>query len=394
MNDHQNRIQLIDIIRGFALFGILLVNMQSFYSPEFIEMYYGKTKTYYGLELILALFFQLFIQMKFYPIFSFLFGVGFYFYYNKTNGINLFIRRLLILLMFGLFHLVFIWYGDILHLYALTGLFLIFFHKLSNRSIIYWAFFFIVLYHVLLGASIFYIPNEAQFNKHLFENIVLEYTSVYMEASYPEWLLYRLKIEILPILLQIPFAMIPVLGMFLLGLYTGKKQLYVHNENNDFQIKRIWTWSFIFSIPFLVVNGIILTSTFSLGLSAEGLSQFLTSISGIIMSILYMSSFYFLTKKTRALFLFRFIGKMALTNYLLQSIICISFYRFFHLYGEIGLLQGTLFSFILFSGQLLFSYYWLIYFHHGPFEWLWRCFTYGKLVPFKRKPDNNRLINE
>ncbi|MGM7724622.1 DUF418 domain-containing protein [Metabacillus sp. Hm71] len=394
MKDQQNRIILIDIIRGFSLLGILLVNMRSFYSPEFIEMYYGKPVTYQGLEYFFSLFFQLFIHMKFYPIFSFLFGLGFYFFLKKTNGMNLFIKRLLVLLMFGLFHLVFIWYGDILHLYALAGLLLIFFRKLSNRYILYWAFFFISLYHIVLSATVFYIPAGTQLNEPLYNNIVSEYTSVYAEASYPEWLLYRLKIEILPILLQIPFAMIPVLGMFLLGLYTGKKQLYLHNEDNDLHIKNICKWSFLLSLPFLAVNILILTSTHSFGISVNRLSHFLTSISGIIMSIFYMSSFYFLTKKSNALFPFHFIGKMALTNYLLQSIICIGFYRFFHLYGQIGLLEGTLFSMILFSSQLLFSYFWLIYFHHGPFEWIWRCFTYGKLVPFKRWPANKYISNK
>jgi uncharacterized protein len=119
----------------------------------------------------------------------------------------------------------------------------------------------------------------------------------------------------------------------------------------------------------------------------EVLTHFLTSLSGITLCIFYMSSLYLLIEHTtfkKRFIPFSYVGRMALTNYLLQTIVSLCFFRVFHLYEKINLVEGTFFSFLLFSSQVLFSYFWLTYFQIGPVEWLWRSFTYGKFVPFKK----------
>jgi uncharacterized protein len=385
MADKSSRILLLDIIRGFALLGILLVNMRTFHSPDFLKTYYGITSTYHGPDHYLSLFYQLFIQMKFYPIFAFLFGLGFYLFIMKTNGLALFIKRMIFLLLIGLFHLVFLWYGDILHLYAVTGLLLIFFHKLSSKKILYWAFAFLTFYHALLGASVF-LPADSGNDPKLIMEKIDTYVTIYEEASYKEWLLYRIKIEVLPILTQLPIAMVPILGMFLLGLYAGKQKLYVYNDTNRLQIKIWCKWGFLSSLPIILANGLII-SDFSITPRWEALTHFLTSLSGMTLCVFYMSSLYLLIEHTKfkKLFIaFSYVGRMALTNYLLQTIVSLGFYRVFHLYEKINLVDGTFISILLFSSQVLFSYFWLTYFQNGPVEWLWRSFTYGKFVPFKK----------
>ncbi|MBO1512161.1 DUF418 domain-containing protein [Metabacillus bambusae] len=385
MADKSSRILLLDIIRGFALLGILLVNMPTFHSPDFLKTYYGITSTYHGPDHFLSLFYQLFIQMKFYPIFAFLFGLGFYLFIKKTNGLDLFIKRMNLLLMIGLFHLIFLWYGDILHLYAVTGLLLIFFHKLSSKKILYWAFTLLTFYHVLLGASVFLPTDNSTDPKVIMKKIDI-YSTIYEDASYKEWLLYRIKIEVIPILTQLPIAMIPILGMFLLGLYAGKQKLFVYNDLNRLQIKIWCKWSFLISLPIILANGLIM-SGFSISPVWEALTHFLTSLSGITLCIFYMSSLYLLLEHTtfkKRFIPFSYVGRMALTNYLFQTIVSLGFYRGFHLYEKINLVEGAVISILLFSSQLLFSYYWLTYFHNGPVEWLWRSFTYGKFVPFKK----------
>lgn len=387
MIQNNRRIPLLDIIRGIALFGILLVNMQSFHSPHFKKIYYDITISYHGLEEWLSFFFQLFIQMKFYPIFSFLFGLGFYLFISKTNGITLFVKRMAFLLIFGLLHLIFLWYGDILHLYAITGLFLIAFHKLPDRQLIYWAFSLLAFYHVLLGASIFISVEDSTVSHQQRQN-VSNYFSVYSDAPYLDMVLYRIKVEVLPILFQLPIAMIPILGMFLLGLYAGRKKLYTHNNTNHMFIRKLWKISFVISMPLVLINGLFITSYFDGGSNGKNLVVFLTSLSGITLSIFYMSSLFLLTEHKKIASLlhpFSYIGRMALTNYLFQTIISICLVRFFNMYGKIGLFSGTIISLLLFYAQFIISYLWLTKFLNGPMEWLWRSLTYGEYLPFKKE---------
>ncbi|MEZ2661639.1 DUF418 domain-containing protein, partial [Aneurinibacillus aneurinilyticus] len=139
------RMITLDIIRGFALLGIFLVNMPTFHSPDFIRQLYDLPQNLSSVDKVVNLFFSLFIQTKFYTIFSFLFGLGFYVFMNRVEqkGLKvyrLFSRRLLILFLFGFLHLIFLWYGDVLHAYAIVGFALSLFYKRSNKVILGWAF--------------------------------------------------------------------------------------------------------------------------------------------------------------------------------------------------------------------------------------------------------------
>lgn len=385
MSEKSSRILLLDIIRGFALLGILIVNMPSFHSPEFIKTYYSIPANFQGIERAISLFLNLFIQMKFYPIFAFLFGLGFYLLIQKFMNTTLFISRMICLFIFGLFHLIFLWYGDILHIYAICGLVLLFFQKVSSEKILTWSIVFLTIYHLLLLISVFF-PVQTSTDSEKISNIISTYTTMYTEAGYVDWLVYRFQIEVLPILFQLPLTMIPILGYFLLGLYTGKKELFVLNEINRFFIKKCWKYSLIISIPMVILNGL---SFFIQNVHVkQGLSHFFTSVSGLSLSIFYMSSI-FIVQSYPSIYkffkLFRFVGQMALTNYLLQSIVSISFYRIFHLYSEINLVEGMIITLVIYCAQIVFSYYWLTYFYYGPAEWLWRSITNGKLQPLKKR---------
>ena len=122
MNIHpttpNERLESLDIVRGFALFGIFLVNMPAFQWPDLLAQLYLLPESLSALDEWIRLFFDLLIQGKFYTIFAFLFGVGFYLFMNKASnqgdgGWRLYLRRIGVLALFGFIHLVFFWYGDI-----------------------------------------------------------------------------------------------------------------------------------------------------------------------------------------------------------------------------------------------------------------------------------------
>ncbi len=137
----KNRTISIDVLRGFALLGILLVNMPTFHSP----FLYLDSFTYWPSQLdqFFSNMVELFAQANFYPLFAFLFGYGAMIIAERSQmkGINFpsfFARRLTILLIIGCIHAFLIWNGDILITYAITGLFFIFFYQLSGKALLRW----------------------------------------------------------------------------------------------------------------------------------------------------------------------------------------------------------------------------------------------------------------
>ncbi|WP_175639533.1 DUF418 domain-containing protein [Metabacillus schmidteae] len=376
----QKRILIVDIIRGLALFGILLMNMRSFNSPEFIESMYGITPNFKELDKIIHNFYGIFVHMKFYPIFSFLFGLSFYLFLRKGFDVILFTRRMLILFIIGVIHLIFIWYGDILHVYALISIFLLLFYKVNSKGILYWAAALLTIYHLLLSWSTFF-STHSPLEQGEFYEMLSNYNAIYQEAPYIDWVLYRFDIEVIRVLFQFPFTFVPVLAWFLLGLYVGKEGLFERTSSNIVRVKRWWRISLFVSFGFLILRlfaHIYLPSSIYL----------LTSVSGIGMAILYITSIYVFFDHSFVKTVFyplRYVGRMSLSNYLFQSIFLISFVRVFNLYNNISLSEGLIISIFVFLFQLIISKYWLSYFYQGPIEWIWRSISLKKISPFIKK---------
>ncbi len=395
----KERILTIDIIRGFALFGIFLVNMPSFHSAEFMKSMYGFEPVYTGLDYWLDIFFTLFIDMKFFTIFSFLFGLGFYIFISRAEmkglrATSLFVRRMLALLFFGMVHLIALWFGDILHTYALAGLFLLLFYKRKITTMLIWAGSLLLVYNAFNSLTLL-MPNwlleEIEVSTAAMESGISEYVGVYQNAGYLEWLLYRLGTELPMILLNIIPAMFPVLAMFLIGLAAGKAGIFQDVMKHLQFLKKVRLITLLISIPL-----VILLALFTLGIMDWGIKQsyvilVLTSISSIPLCLFYIAGLTLLLRNEKwqkRLRMLGFAGQMALTNYLFQTIISIGIFVGFGFYGNISLVMGTIICLVIFAGQMVISTLWLKKFRFGPFEWLWRSVTYLKFQPLKKKSMN------
>ncbi|WP_026560756.1 DUF418 domain-containing protein [Bacillus sp. J37] len=373
----QDRIVLIDVIRGFALLGILFINMKSYYSPEFIQSLYKINPNVKGFDKILHIFYQTFIEMKFYPIFSLLFGLSFYLFLRNGFHVILYTRRMMILFFIGLIHLIFVWYGDILHVYALTSILLLLFYQVSSKTILYWGFALLAVYHVYISCNSF-LPTFTLIEKSDYSNMLSTYLSIYKQSSYFEWVLYRINIEVIPVLLQFPFIFVPVLAWFLLGLYIGKEGIYKRTPSNLIKVKLWWKISLIVAPVFLILS--LLAHIF-----LPGTLYLLSSLSGIGLTILYITSIYIFFNHRfvkKVLYPLRYVGRMSLSNYLFQSVFLISFFRIFDLYNKINLSEGFIITILFFLIQLIICKYWLSYFHQGPVEWIWRSLSIKKVSPF------------
>jgi uncharacterized protein len=181
-----------------------------------------------------------------------------------------------------------------------------------------------------------------------------------------------------------------VLGMFLLGVWAARKGVISDYIGNLSLFRKMFWWGLAIGI---VTNTLfVIASHHAVPLIPNGWSLLATSMhtfGGVSFGLCYVSAIVLLVAKGKlALFygLLAPVGRMALTNYLLHSIIgAFLFHSYgFGLYGKIEVWQGIVLTIVIFSIQIPFSRWWLNHFQFGPFEWLWRCLTYLKFQPILR----------
>ncbi|WP_018922404.1 DUF418 domain-containing protein [Salsuginibacillus kocurii] len=398
--DQARRIHLLDAIRGFALFGILLVNMQLFNSPKFFLV--GTDIELWSMwhNQLAETFIHLFATGKFYTMFSLLFGIGFYIFMERVEEKGLpvaamFQRRMVGLLIFGGIHLVFIWIGDILFTYALAGFLLLLFRNKTPAQLRNWGFALYggaaavtALLMVAAEGISLYFPEKSGVVEDLFREAVL----VFSTGTYLDILSFRISEE-LPVVLANLFLYVPtVLGIFLLGFYAAKTGLVKNPAEHQARLKSLWSGSLIIGIGFIGVEGLLSGQQVLVHpLFDAGLGELSTAVSGLSLSIFYMTSMYFIiTFRSRAFAWLEPVGQMALTNYIMQSLICITlFYGYgFGFYNQVGPLMGIVLTISIFCIQIGLSYHWMKWFYYGPLEWLWRYFTYRERPRFKRDSDD------
>ncbi len=181
-----------------------------------------------------------------------------------------------------------------------------------------------------------------------------------------------------------------VLAMFLLGLYGGKRKLFENSPENVALWRKVWIWGLIIG----VIGNLLYVA---IGESANRSIPSIELIISIIgqtfgapaLALFYMTSLALLFQREKwqpRLTPLSYVGRMALTNYLLQTLICTTlFYGYgFGLYDKIGIAGGILLTVVIYILQIILSKWWLTRFRFGPMEWLWRSGTYLKFQPMKR----------
>jgi uncharacterized protein len=350
------RIDILDVLRGFALFGIFCVNMMWF-RGSFLDSPLDK----FAEALI-----EFFAQGKFYLIFSFLFGVGFAIQLERAerkgiSPLSFYPRRLLTLLAFGLLHYFLIWDGDILELYAILGFTLLLFHKRSNKMLLLW-----------VGTLLVCAPLVSQVYEHFVTPTNYDVESmVYSVGSYQAVVDYRIREFPHNFLALFVYQGPTAQALFLLGLYVGRKRFFEQLKMHDTHLR----WGLLGGLACFVF-GSIASITF---VSAPGLAC--AYICGICVSYRY----WYARKWLKPL---RWLGRMALTNYLLQSLVCTTLFYGYggRLYGHVGMVNAIALVIGIYVAQIFFSCWWLTHFQYGPMEWLWRCLTYGQLQPIRKTP--------
>ena len=402
-----DRSQILDVLRSFALLGICAANYAVFSMFVFQSAPHRASLPTAGIDHWLGYFHFALISGKFYSLFSLLFGIGFSIILlrNQKEGRNplpLFYRRLFFLLVIGLAHALFLWDGDILVLYALLGMLLPFFRNLPDRALI-------ILWIALIFSPLLFdavkVITEGKWNlSNLLrpKAISMDAKIGITEKNFSDWLLVNNEYKDVLNWNQSGFfwrwemllgsnRLPKVLGMFLLGLYVGRNLIYARLEENRSLFKKVQKWALIIGLPtsiafaYFEFDGKHLPSMLGL------VDTLFYALSVVPMSLFYASTICLLWLKPvwqKRLALLAPAGRMALTNYLVQTFVGI-----FIFYG-IGLGFGTKWgpsyfipvSIALYILQVYYSWIWFMYFKYGPVEWIWRQLTYGKFLKLRKEP--------
>ena len=377
---------VLDALRGLALLGIALANFPEFGLWTFLSSEEQSLQSTAVADRIVRFLQYMLVDGKFYTIFSLLFGIGFALFLSRHSR-GRFIRRMVLLVLIGALHLLFIWSGDILMLYAIGGLLLTLFVGYKDRTLL-WLAGVLILLPVGLDALTefcgidFAAPFYAAWWREASAQGITEenFASWLRDAdSYPQMFAFLCQGAYERIWEFVSGHRLPkVLGLFMLGYLMGKRRLYARLI--ELPLASFLRWC---TLPVLLMSGIYAWSATNgqpWGLTIHSL---LYAVSVIPLALCYVAAFCLLYARnpypSSFFTMLAAPGRMALTNYISQSLIGILlFYGLgFGLGTQFGLIYIELTALIVFLIQIVLSRLWLRYFRFGPLEWLWRICTYG-----------------
>lgn len=417
-----------DVLRGIAICGMLLINIYGYAFPgwEGTSAKEYVVTIYDGIALIFT---GVFIGGKFLTIFSVLFGLGLALQFSRTTkddrNINrIFFRRLAVLFFIGILHGLLLFSADILAFYAIMGFFAYLFRNSSDKTIITAIAACVVISIIIISAILTKYPeltgrsepdwkwlaeqrqtelNAAYGDSNLEKNLIqddlrlrlykfmADDKRVYGSGSYGKMILHR---AVLFYAVGMPLRLALVtwrcLPLFLLGILFFRRGFFLNNPQNRKRYKNLF--------GFGLVAGMALQAISFLLYSKIGSNPVPTviAISGMILGfpvlgLAYAGGISLLCLRGKSIAMLRPLaaaGRMALSNYVGQSILCGFIFNSYGLglYGELNPLAAVMIAVIILIFQIAFSVFWLNRFQFGPLEWVWKSLTYMKRPGFTKSP--------
>lgn len=414
----EERIDAIDVVRGMAVLGILVMNIQSFSMP--IMTYINPTVygDFSGINYAVWLLSHIFFDQKMMNIFSMLFGAGVILMTGRREraGLSakgLYFRRNTLLLVFGLLHAYLLWYGDILFWYAVCGFVLYFCRRWRPLTQLIVG---LLVFASCVGVITYMTTAQLSANQetaiaedrtgepqfaplppeevYAIQQFLAENWSPPQEDIEEEIRIFRsgyveqfdLRVP-LSFFMQVKYAflhggLLRPLGMMLIGMALFQWGVFSAKRSNRFYL--LWVLAALFAaLPIIAFGVYRISSTgwngiyyHTYGFQWNYWAAPIMSLGwvGLIMLVYKLNMIPPLTHALAA------VGRMALTNYLLQTLICTTIFygHGLGLFGQVERWQQILIVFAVWAFLLIFSRVWLRYFRFGPFEWLWRTLSYGE----------------
>ena len=392
----KKRIEVIDALRGFAVLGILLANILSWSGIKFMPFSEIRLWPNFEVDLIVYKLIGIFVDTKFYTIFSLLFGIGFYLQFNKNRNnqysfMKMYYKRLGYLMLFGLIHM-FFWSGDILFIYGVMGIIFVQFRNIKPNTLLIIAgisFVTPLLIDIIMlqFSPGFMVPGERLALHTYLDMGPIEKTEPFKNGTFWEVTLGNLHnvkwryFDLLP-----SGRLFKILAFFILGFYMMANNYFTTKANS---VKLM--------VVFLTIGlGLTLLSkqvTGSMGQYpsdwSDILYKLLFSFGQVNMAFAYISILTIAYKSDigkKLMVGLKYVGRMSFTSYLSQTLFgIIIFYPYgFGLYATMTLWEVEVLAIGIYLVQIAFAMIWLKYYTFGPFEWLWRSVTYGEFLSMRK----------
>lgn len=379
------RYAALDVIRGLALLGVLLVNLHSNFRVSLAEHILTFHASPGWIDRATDVAIAALLEFKAFSLFSLLFGAGMAIFADRAaqhdvNPNRFLVRRFLVLLALGLGHLYLIWNGDILTLYALCGLLLLPFLQLPAAAL------------VATGVAAFVIPYVIPWglggpSEETMRELGAEAGQVYATGGFQDVLEFHWR-ETHRFILPLVVGVLPrTLGLMALGAAAWRAGLF---QNPNEHRRLLWTVALIGSTigGTATLLAVLASSTGQPTGVPPGLVE---AFSSAPLALAYAAGLVLALESPsviRAAAPFAAVGQMALTNYLIQSVVLsLLFYGYgLGLHGRLGSAAAAGVGLIVYAGQMVCSRVWLQRARFGPVEWLWRSLTYGRSQPLWRPP--------
>ena len=387
----RERHDLIDALRGFALGGVLMVNLASFSLYEFMPDPARATLPTARFDAIALEAMELLVNIKFITLFSLLFGLGFSLQMERaqaSGGLARFVRRLLVLLAIGLLHGFFVWWGDILLTYAVVGLALLGFRHASDRTLLVAG----------LALALLLPPMLSPWMRELLAGWPkqdMAYAGAWQAFASPSLgTVMRANLDLATWARVSNWALLFfVMGRFLLGYWAGRRGLFQRPSEHAALLTRLFRGGLMLGIAITVLQFTQADLREQIPLLDGAVGKFcirvLLRAGPLALGIAYAAGFALLFLRPgwhRPLLWLAPMGRMALTHYLAQSVLGIAVFYAIGLgigprWGVAGWLAAWA---VIYVAQAASSHWWLARFRFGPMEWLWRSLTYARWQPMRR----------
>ena len=377
------RIDSIDILRGIALFGVLVVNLILEFRVSIFQQFLSASQPISMADRIVEAVVSMVFEMKAFALFSFLFGVGLAVQFERLSkrgrAYYWLSRRLLVLLLFGLLHLLFIWNGDILTEYAIAGMLVLPFLIAPTWTIAAGATCFLAIYVSMPMMSLpIPWPDTETLQRHVAAANIAYGTGNALDV-------WRFSIDELRLMLPLHLWIFPrTIALFLLGILAWRTGLMQRQEQ---YLRLFWIAGGVG-----IVAGVVIAAASSVG-ALTSLGTFgaaLPNLATVVLAMGYGAVVLALAHHRVAgpvLRVFAPLGRMAFSNYIMQSVIFgfIFFGYGLGYFGRLGAMHALLIGLAVYAAQALLSGWWLTRFWFGPLEWLWRTWMYGIRQPMRKR---------
>lgn len=416
-----DRFTAMDFTRGFALLGILLVNIRFFGGPMAEAMVpippepLADQLSYY--------FNKIFCESRFYPLFSTLFGMGLALQWARSGDrfLRLYPRRLVLLALMGLCHGLFLWYGDILFMYSTVAFFVMFLVRFSSKTLLRLGVAMAVLFAVMtsgLGALGMFTPPASPASdeapaalapetlepdaepeprrtgfEHMFSTMnpegpfspafVRAETLAYRDGPFAEAMLYRVFGYLMILVVSALSFWWHALAMFLIG--AGLMKAGFHERGRERLASGLALWGLGLGLPLSTGAAFVMDLSNPLRM---GLGSLMGMLAATLMALGYLGATTVLARRFASSIPVRVVaraGQMGLTCYLLETVIAtgLMYHWGFGLFGSFSHAELLGVAVAIYAGVVLAANAWMGVFSIGPMEWIWRSWTYLRPLPVR-----------